>query len=229
MFKNYIITSIRNIRKTKIYTFINVFGLSVGIASAVLILLFIISELSYDRNFGNADRIYRLYIEANFEGSEFQGPHTCKPAGPVFVDEIPEVVNYTRLDPASQTMVHYGDNKFVEDHFVYADSGVFQIFGLNMYEGDPNTALREPNTVVLTRSMAKKYFGNDNPIGKVLSVNADTNLYRVTGLIEDLPAETHMEFDFLGAFSTLPESREDFWLSKQHLHIFAPGKRGKGG
>ncbi len=213
MIRNYILTALRNIRKTKVYTFINIFGLSVGIASAVLILLFISSELSYDRFNDKADRIYRIYIEANFEGSEFKGPSTCKPAGPVFTDEIPEVINYTRLDPQSQTVVRYGDNKFVEDHFVYADSGVFQIFSLHMFMGDPNTALKEPNTIVLTRSTAKKYFGKENPIGKILTVNADTNMYRVTGVIADLPPETHLQFDFLASFCTLPESRNDFWLS----------------
>ncbi len=213
MYKNYILTALRNIRKTKVYTFINIFGLSVGIASAVLILLFISSELTYDRFNTKASRIYRLYIDARFEGSDFKGSSTCKPAGPVFTDEIPEVLNYARLDPQSQTVVGYGENKFVEDNFVYADSGVFQIFTLHMYMGDPVTALEEPNTVVLTRSMVKKYFGKENPIGKILTVNADSNMYRVTGVIEDLPPETHLKFDFLASFCTLPDSRDDFWLS----------------
>ncbi len=213
MLRNYLLTAIRNIRKTKIYTFINIFGLSVGIASSILILLFITSELSYDKFNLKADRIYRLYVDADFEGSEFRSAYSCKPAGPVFTDEIPEVVNYTRLDPNSQMVVRYGDNKFVEDHFVYADSGVFQIFDLNMYTGNPKTALKEPNSIVLTRSTSEKYFGHENPMGKILSVNGDSNLYKVTGLIEDLPSETHLQFDFLASFCTLPESRDDKWIN----------------
>ncbi len=213
MIKNFILTAIRNISKNKLYAFINIFGLSIGIASAVLILLFITSELSYDKYHKNSDRIYRLHIQGKLEGSELNGAYSAVPAGPAFKEEIPEVAEFSRMKETGQRVIKYENKKILEEHFVYADSSIFRIFDLNMIQGDPEKALTEPNTMVITESTAKKIFGNINPMNEMVSINADSNIYRVTGIIEDLPENTHLVFNALGSYHTLEESNNTFWLS----------------
>ncbi|MFW5820598.1 MAG: ABC transporter permease [Bacteroidota bacterium] len=213
MLKNFILTTARNISKNKLYAFINIFGLSIGIASAILILLFISSELSYDKYHEKADRIYRLTIQGKLEGTELNGAYSAVPSGPAFKEEIPEVAEFCRMKETGQRVIKYDNIKIIEDRFVYADSSIFRIFDLNMIQGDPDKALTEPNTLVLTRSTAKKVFGNRDPINKMVSINADSNIYRVTGIIEDLPENTHLQFNALGSYHTLDESNNTFWLS----------------
>lgn len=213
MIKNFILTALRNIYKNKLYAFINIFGLSIGIASAVLILLFITSELSYDKYHENSDRIYRLHIQGKLEGTELNGAYSAVPAGPAFKEEIPEVDEFSRMKETGQRVIKYGEKKILEEHFVYADSSIFRIFDLNMIQGDPEKALTEPNTMVITESTAKKIFGNVNPMNEMVSINADSNIYRVTGVIKDLPENTHLVFNALGSYHTLEESNNTFWLS----------------
>ena len=213
MIKNFILTALRNIYKNKLYAFINIFGLSIGIASAVLILLFITSELSYDKYHENSDRIYRLHIQGKLEGTELNGAYSAVPAGPAFKEEIPEVDEFSRMKETGQRVIKYGEKKILEEHFVYADSSIFRIFDLNMIQGDPEKALTEPNTMVITESAAKKIFGNVNPMNEMVSINADSNIYRVTGVIKDLPENTHLVFNALGSYHTLEESNNTFWLS----------------
>lgn len=213
MWKNFLLTATRNISKNKIYSFINIFGLSIGIASAILIFLFITSEISYDKYHQKAGQIYRLYIDGKLEGTELKGSYTAVPSGPVFAQEIPEVISFCRMQETGQRVIKYKDKKFIEDKFAYADSSVFGIFDLHMIKGDPEKALTEPNTMVITESMAKKIFGNANPVNEVVYINADTNIYRITGVIEDLPQNTHLDFHALGSFHSLEQSSSTFWLS----------------
>lgn len=213
MIKNFILTAIRNVSKNKLYAFINIFGLSIGIASAVLILLFITSELSYDKYHEKSDRIYRLHIQGKLEGTELNGAYSAVPSGPAFREEIPEVAEFCRMKETGQRVIKYGDKKILEEKFVYADSSIFRIFDLKMIQGDPDKALSEPNTMVITKSTANKIFGNINPINETVSINADSNIYRVTGVIEDLPENTHLLFNALGSYHTLEESNNTFWLS----------------
>ncbi|MFW5644988.1 MAG: ABC transporter permease [Bacteroidota bacterium] len=213
MLKNFILTALRNISKNKLYAFINIFGLSIGIASAVLILLFITSELSYDKYHKNSDRIYRIHIQGKLEGTELNGAYSAVPSGPAFREEIPEVAEFCRMKETGQRVIKYGNKKILEEHFVYADSSIFRIFDLNMVQGDPDRALSEPNTMVITESTAKKIFGNADPINKTVSINADSTIYRVTGVIKDLPENTHLLFNALGSYHSLEESNNTFWLA----------------
>jgi putative ABC transport system permease protein len=158
MLKNFFLTTLRNISRNRIYAFINVFGLSIGLASSILILLFVTSELSYDNNQPKADHIYRLYLDGVLEGRELKGGHTSIASGPVFQQEIPEITEFARFKTTGQTILIYKEEKYIEDNFVYADSAVFRIFDFKMLEGNPETALRDPNTIVLTQSLAKKDF-----------------------------------------------------------------------
>lgn len=213
MIKNFILTTLRNIYKNRIYAFINIFGLSIGIASSIFILIFIISELSYDRYHEKSDRIYRTYIDGKLEGTTLKGAYSAVPTGPAFRDEIPEVLEFCRLKESGQRVIKYENNKFLEDKFVYADSSVFKIFDLNLIVGDPARALSEPNTMVINRTSAEKIFGSTDVLNELVSINADTNIYRITGVMEDLPEYTHLDFNMLGSYHTLDESKNEFWLS----------------
>jgi putative ABC transport system permease protein len=213
MIKSFFIVAYRNFVKNKSFTFINITGLSVGIASAVFIMLFILSELSYDRNFTNSERIYRLYLDGNMSGSEIKGAWTSPASGPILTDELPEILHYTRIRPLGQVLVKIDDKKFLEEDLVFADSTFFQIFDIPVIYGDPATMLSQPYSVVLTESVSKKYFGNLNPIGETLDTDADSSLFKVTGVIEDLPDETHLKFNLIASYSSREESRSEYWLS----------------
>ena len=213
MWKNFILTTLRNISRNRVYAFINVFGLSIGLASAILILLFVTSELSYDKEHKNADHIYKLYIEGVLEGRELMGGHSAIASGPVFQDEIPEIKEFARFKTTGQTILIKDEEKYLEEDFVYCDSSVFRIFDFHMLEGNPETALRDPHTIVLTKSLANKIFGDRQALNKVIAVNNDTSIYTVTGIMEDLPNNTHFKFSALASYHSLNESNRTYWLS----------------
>ena len=213
MWKNFLLTTLRNISRNRIFAFINVFGLSIGLASSILILLFITSEVSYDKYHSKSGSIYRLYIDGVLEGNELKSGYSSIASGPAFQQEIPEVVEYARFRQWGQNVLIHDNEKFIEDNFVFCDSAAFRIFDFHMIEGDPETALLEPNTIVLTKSLADKIFGKEEAVGQVLGLNQDTTIYRVTGIIEDLPPNTHFRFGALASYHSLDESNRTFWLS----------------
>ena len=202
MLKNYFKISIRNLRKQKGYSVINVAGLALGMACCLLILLYVVDEVSYDRYHENAERVYRVtrawYDEAGDPTLQFA--QISPPIGPTLQDELPEVRHSVRLLRAG-SLVSYETQNYREARFYFAEAALFKLFTIPFIEGDAETALAEPYTVVLTESMAEKYFGQENPLGKVIRFD-DTFDLRVTGVIEDAPANTHFHYDFLGSFAT---------------------------
>ncbi|MFO7446712.1 MAG: ABC transporter permease [Ignavibacteriaceae bacterium] len=205
MFKNYIKIALRNIRKQKAYSFINIMGLSIGMACCILILLFILDEFSYDKFHTKHDSIYRLTREwFNDDGeSNLHLARVAPPVAPLLKNDFPEIVREAvRVAQDYQTFLKMNNNVFVEERFYWADEAFFKIFSHKFLSGDPNTALAEPNSIVLTSSMAKKYFGNENALGKFINYERERDL-KVTGIIEDVPFNTHFKFDFLGSFNTL--------------------------
>ena len=204
MFKNYLTTAIRNLLRFKLYSFINVTGLVIGFTSCFLILLFVQDELSYDKYNKNAARIYRLTDEVVTEkGNTSEVAVSSAPMGPALLANYPEVENYVRFYKYSNKATFtYGTKNFLETKFFFADSSVFNIFTWHMLEGDPNTALTEPYSVVITKSIARKYFGNEDPIGKTLIFN-HWKEFTVTGVVQDIPSNSHFTFNLLGSFSTL--------------------------
>jgi len=201
MLRNYVIVIIRNIRKYKMYSFINIAGLSVGMACSLILFLLLQFELSYDRYHEKADRIFRVVTEGH--------PSTPAPTGPAMKNDFPEVVDYVRIEDYGGVF-RYGDKMFYEDRFYLADNSVFQVFSLPFLSGDPNTALVEPHSLVLTESAARKYFGNENPVGKTLTHSSRID-FTVTGVIKDLPPNSHLRFELLVPFETLREfSRFDY-------------------
>jgi len=213
MLKNYITVILRIIRKHRGYSLINIVGLSIGIASCILILFFVRSELSYDRFHENARYIYRVPLRFNVGTNHFDCALAPSPLAEAMVRDFSEVEASTRMYKQFRTgnvYVRYGDIQFMEEQFVWADPSVFDVFTIPLIEGDKTSVLEEQNSVVLTPHTAKKYFGEDDPIGKML-VLEDGTPYKVTGIAKPLPLNSHFHFDFLATFSSLRKSRDPDW------------------
>ena len=200
MFRNYLTVAIRHLNRQKGYSFINVMSLSLGIACALLILLYIRDELSYDRFHDKADRIYRVISEERDGDQVVRTAEVMLPTVKFMREDFPEVEEMVRfVPPGNAWMIKYGDKGFYERNFYLADSSVFNVFDVPLVTGDPRTALAGIDQVVLSESVAQKYFGDENPIGKILDAEGSFH-FEVTGVMRDLPANTHLGFDILAAF-----------------------------
>ncbi len=199
MLKNYLKIAFRSLMKNKIYTAINILGLSVGLACCVLILLHVQDELSYDDFHPNKEQLYRVALERIYP--EYTTLYAIIPSGfsEAFAQEIPEVEKSTRLVgfPNFTNTVEYEDKVFEENYVFFADSNFFSVFDYEILQGDPDAMLKNPGTVILTESTAQKYFGDENPVGKTIQVN--NNDTEVVGIMQDLPENSHMKFDFLSS------------------------------
>jgi putative ABC transport system permease protein len=215
MFKNYIKIALRNFLKHKGFSFINIFGLAIGVACCVLIVLFVLDEVSYDRYHEKADQIYRVGIRGFVNNSLFHGVISCAPMAQTLVDEFPEVKAATRLQNPGFPVFRYKEKVFSEEKVFWVDQAFFDVFTVPFIKGNPKTALEQPNTIVLTRSMASKYFGNEDPIGK--NLNSDNQRdYLVTGVVEDVPHNSHFHYDFLASLITYEASRSPIWVSNNY-------------
>jgi putative ABC transport system permease protein len=219
MFRNTIKITFRNILKHKGYYFINMAGLSIGIVCFILIALFIQDELSYDRYHEKADRIYRAGVRAVWADNEFHGVVSPAPFSKALVTEYPEVEVSTRLRRSGFPVIRYKDKVFSEERWYWADDTFFDVFTVSFIQGDSKTALTMPNSVVITESMALKYFGNEDPLGK--SLNADNRRdYQITGVIEDVPHNSHVHYDFLASFITIEDGSDQYWISNNFPTYF---------
>ncbi len=212
MFRNYLITAIRSIFRQKGFSLINIMGLAFGLACALLILLWIQDELSYDSFHEHAERLYRVEENQFYSGEVYHVNVTPYPCGPVWKEEIPEIEDACRYQWPSGMLFTYEDKSFYEGGCVAVDSIFFNMFTFPLLMGDPSTVLNEPWSAVLTGETAEKYFGEENPVGKVLTVN-NQHEFTVTGVLEPLPKNSIMEFDILVPFSYLRETGQyqDSW------------------
>jgi putative ABC transport system permease protein len=225
MFKNYLMIAVRNLLRFKTYSFINIFGLAVGITCFLILTLFILDELSYDKFNKNADQTYRVYVEQNINGIEGNNSKTPGLLGPILMQQLPETASFTRIGYFGQYRFRYKDNVFNEGNIYAVDSTFFDVFTLSFLEGDPETALVHPNSIVLTKTVAKKYFGDENPVGKTLIVEKsypadyldreenyvdESKNFLVTGLIEDFPENSHFSCRLLTSISTYEVN--EYWL-----------------
>jgi putative ABC transport system permease protein len=202
MFKNYLITAWRNIVKDKFYTLLNILGLAIGLTAAIFIFLYVVDELTYDQSHVNYKRIYRLESHFVINGKDDLFAATQVPLGPTLKDEFPEIEEYVRFAPTGTLFFKYDDREFQEDSIVYADSTLFRVFTHPVLKGDPNTMLNRPYTIVMTESMAKKYFGKEDPIGKSIR-SVEGNNYEVSGVIADLPGNLHLRFNGVLSVATI--------------------------
>ena len=215
MLKNYFITAYRNIMKNKFYSFLNILGLSTGVTCSLLILLYVQEEVSFDKHYKNYKHIYRLESDFNFSGTDSHFAQVAIPLLPVMKDEYPEIRSITRFASfgAANVLFQYKDIRFMENNIYFADSTVFNIFNYEFILGSPDNALNEPNTIVLTQSFASKYFGRRNPVGEIITTGNYGNC-RVTGVIKDLPANSHLRFDCLISMATMVKIAGDGFNSK---------------
>ena len=197
MFNNYMKTAWRHIRRRSGYTAITIFGLAAGLASCLTILLWVRDEMSYDRFHANAGTIQRVIVQASAPGGGSESFAVLPPnLGPALKAEFPEVLRMTRLLTLSQQIVSRGERRFYEKNVSLVDPEFLQIFSFPLSRGDVRSALSAPRSIVLTRSAAAKYFGSEDPLGKTLRLNNRSD-YTVTGILDDIPAQSHLAFDFL--------------------------------
>ncbi|MDR3693714.1 ABC transporter permease [Mucilaginibacter sp.] len=212
MIRNYVKTAFRSLMKNKGFTFINVLGLALGLATCLLIVFYVFDELSYDRYNVKADRIYRLNNDIKFGGLENSYAITPAPAAAALKGDFPEIEQVARLRNRGGNQVKKGTQDIQEDRMVYADNSIFDIFTLPMIAGNPARALVDPHTMVITEDMARKYFGRVNVIGQVLTIN-DSVQFKVTGVIKNIPKQSHFHFDFYMSMPTIAESKSAAWFS----------------
>jgi len=218
MWLSYLKIAFRSLIKQRLYAFINISGLAIGVTTCVLILMYVRYENSYDEFNPNADQVVRLDLEGKMGDNEFQMSLSAAIAGPTMLEDFPEVINYVRIRNSGFPVLRYEDKVFSEEQWWQADSSVFEIFKIPFVLGDPATALTQPSSVVITERMATKYFGDENPIGKVL--NSDNrNDFNVTGVVKELPSNSHWHFDFLAAMATYGDSRGTVWVNN-NFHTY---------
>ena len=214
MIWNYIKNAIRNLNRYKSFSLINILGLAMGLACALLILLWVQDELSFDKFHEHADRLYRVEEDQYYSGEVYHVTVTPYPSGPVWKDEIPEIEDACRYQWPSGMLFTYKEKAFYEGGCVAVDSTFFNLFTYEFLHGNQTTALTEPYSAVLTEETAEKYFGNENPIGKSLSVNNQFE-FTVTAVLKSIPKNSINQFDILVPYDYLREIGQynDHWGS----------------
>jgi putative ABC transport system permease protein len=224
MIKHYFKTALRNLGKSKAFSFINILGLTVGLTCCLLMVLYIRHELSYDDFQKNGDRMARVIMEYSEGGSVMKGNFTSTKVAPAFKRNFPEIEQAVRMYEGTR-VIRYQDKLFDEKSFMYADSTFFDMFSFQLLKGNPQYALSGPNVVLFTQSAAKKYFGNDDPIGKIIKVGSNETPYQVTGVIEDCPSNSQIKYDFLASFSSLGVTQEDtYWDANYTTYLLLKDK-----
>ena len=219
MFKTYLKIAWRNLIQNRGLFSINVAGLALGIATTLLIVIFVADEMSYDGYHENAKNIARVVLKGQMGGEIIKEAVSQAPVAPTLVQEFPEVLAGTRLRRMGYPLVSYKDNAFRESRFAYIDANFFEVFTFPFLEGDPNTALAEPNTVVITEEQAKTYFGEESALGKTLQLKEWEQDFRVTGVIENIPQNSHIRFDLLASMKSWDHAQQGNWL-ESHYHTY---------
>jgi len=205
MFRNYLISAFRNLKKTKSFSLINVLGLAIGMTACLLILHYVNFEKSYDKFHSHSDRIFRLrYERVSENGDAVRFASCCPPAAARIRGNYPEVEQIARL-LRTKAAISYNDKIFYEERIYYAEPELFDILKFNFLEGDPTESLKSPGNAFISISTAEKYFSNENPIGKTFSFDRKTD-YHVVGIFEDIPANSHLKFDFVLPWENLAAS-----------------------
>ncbi|QQS35415.1 MAG: ABC transporter permease [Ignavibacteriales bacterium] len=219
MFLSYLKIALRNLLRFKAYSTINIAGLAVGMACCILILLYVFDEMSYDRFHKNADRIYRIAVNGTLGENNFNAAVSPPPLRNALMTDYPEVVSATRVKNFGYPVLRYGDKVFSEEKFFWVDSTFFDVFTVEFISGNPATALNAPEKVVLTERMAKKYFGDEDPVGKL--INSDNRRdYKITGVVKEFPENSHFHFDFLASLSSYEFIDQQGWLSNDFYTYF---------
>ena len=205
MFKNYLKIAWRNLIKSKSFSILNILGLSTGMACSILILLWVQNEVSYDQFHTDSERTYRFIVNSG----DFKTAVSSAGMGPDLRDELSEIESVVRTTKFENVLFNVDDAVYEENHFMYVDNNFLSFFDFPLVRGKKGTALKDPNTIVLTESMAKKYFGEEDALGKTVELNNSKN-WKVTGVLEDLPPNSHFKFDFIAPISTIATDNQNF-------------------
>ncbi|MCU0418611.1 MAG: ABC transporter permease [Cyclobacteriaceae bacterium] len=224
MLKNYITVALRNLRKHRFYSFINVLGLSIGLAVCLIIVLFVLNELSFDRHFATAQRVYRVRSEIVFGGSEGRFLYAPAPLGPTLAQEFPEVEAAVRFRDRGSYLVKRTDENIKEPRTIWVDKDFFKVFPVPLVAGNPATALAEPNTVAISQSLAEKLFPGEEALGKTVVLDNELNV-KVNAVYTDFPSQTHFHFNLLISLEGDPEAQQNRWYSNnfQTYFLLRPG------
>lgn len=201
MFKNYVLVTLRTLRRKPVFSFINLFGLAIGLATCMVIFLYVQHETNFDDFHDNADRVYRVanvYERANGTNAWIRTPPALAPA---IADNFPGIANVTRMRYADEYVFRVEDKAFLVDHGMYADSLFLEIFSFELKAGNRSRALDEPNSIVLSEALAQRLFGTEDAMNKVIRFDNERSL-KVTGILDKLPSNSHLDFDYLISFST---------------------------
>jgi putative ABC transport system permease protein len=220
MIKNYFKTAFRIMARQKGYAALNIVGLSIGIAATLIIIVYIIDELGYDKMHVDAGRIYRVCFTGRLQGNEFTAALSPAPVAEAMEREIPDVAEVVRFGLWRTMPITVDDKAFTEKHVLVADSNFFKFFSFPVVQGDVNTFLKGTNKAVITESTAKRYFGNTNPIGKFMLRGAEKTATEVTGVVKDAPYNSHIPFDMILSGESWDYMRDDMWVSNNLYTYF---------
>jgi putative ABC transport system permease protein len=214
MIKNYFTVAVRNILKHKLFSAINILGMTIGLTACLMIVLYVVDELSFDRFHKDADRIYQVGLHGKLGGQDIRVANTCPPMAAALKAEFPEVDDAIRVAQFfGKPAVKFEDKVFAEDKVLFVDSNFFEFFNFTLLEGNARTALKEPNTVVLTPAMATKYFGNESAIGKLMTIGSGEKTFTVTGIVEEAPSNSHFHFNMLISAESNENLKSPVWLN----------------
>jgi putative ABC transport system permease protein len=217
MFQNILKIAVRILLRNKVYSIINLLGLTIGIACSLLILILVWEQLTYDRFHENAKKIFLLQQTMNLGTGDFTTDGSGGACAQALKDGFPEIINTTRVINTGELLLSYypsernnndtnsiNAKKFIEDNGIITDSSFFEVFSFPLIHGDPISALKEPYSIVLTKEMAHKYFGTDDPMNKIIRIDQKYD-FTITGIVDDYPDNSTIKFDFLVPFSFLPD------------------------
>lgn len=225
MFRNFIVITLRSLVSQRVYTFISVLGLAVGMASTLLIVTYVIHELSFDKIHRDAHRIYRVTVDGELRGSDLKIAVTSLPMAQKLVEEYPEIESSVRIGRFGAWLVSNDSVRFNEDNLLFTDPQFFNFFSFQLLSGNPDSALVRPRSIVLSRSAALRYFGNEEILGKQLQLETESEPYIITGVMEDVPSNSHIHFDMVASLITLNKYLRPVWVS-HNVYTYIKTKEG---
>jgi len=208
MIKQFIISVIRNIKKDVYQSALNIIGLTLGLTAVIFISTYIYNEATYDSFHSKADRIYRVVTNVKMGETVENLTNSENPMAPAAMTELPEVEEATRLYFNENQLLTVGNNKIIEKRLWYADNNIFRVFDFDLLQGEKAQALTQPNSIVVTENFGRKYFGNVSPLGKTIRIGKSETLYTVTGILKDIPKNSHIQFEALASYCTLPDYKK---------------------
>ncbi|MCE7064689.1 ABC transporter permease [Dyadobacter sp. CY326] len=212
MLQNYFKIAWRNLARNRAFSAINIIGLAIGLASCMLISLFVLDELSFDRFHEKGDRIVRVVFKGIMQGGEMKEAHAMPPTAAALKADYPEVLEATRLRRGGAPVVLLNQKLYTDDQLAFVDSNFLQVFTFPLIEGNSKTALLQPNTIVITRALAEKYYGKHDAVGRLLTFKDQKMPYTVTGVMDEMPAHSHIQFDMLASMSSLEDAKSTSWM-----------------